>query len=809
MVRRMAAVLLTVVLLAGVFTGCGKDKQTEVSDPMQPQQAEEKKFAYQASYEPLDLGADVQYVNQLIRSGNKLFLVADVITGTEIYVDPVTQEPILDEETGSPIEYETSTSKIFTMDPSTRTVTMLDYSLPEPEEGMEGSAYLNCFYPGSDGTLWFLETIYSYYFDLPEDFDPETGDPYAYYVDNGTSLCVVQVDGTGAVLQRVSLDVPADCYIGETVVVPDGTIYATDWNNIYRFDHSGSISGQLPMSNGVNRLLPVGESSLGVTVWENDRNSLKLLDPETMTLDAGNALPMNCYSMQTGVLDYDLVYENNTVFYGLRFDSQEPEKLFSWLDSDVDSGNIGQRYAFAEDGTVYAVEAVYDSENQRHDLQLITMKQVDASTLPQKQELVLACMYLDWDLRTDIINFNKASEDVRIVVQDYSQYATEEDYNAGLQKLNTEILSGVVPDLFYLDGTIPQDVYAAKGVFQDLWPLIDGDPELSREDLMTHFFDTLSVDGKLYQAVDTFTIETTVGLQRVVGDRTSWTVQELMEIYRQLPAGASIFGEMDIRENMLHTCILRSSSEFVDWEKQTCHFDSEEFIDLLEFVQAFPESFDYDNYDWSTSESDALRLRQGKQLMLQAYLSGFEQLQNYFFACGQEPCFVGYPTTTGSGSYFQTYGGLAISASCRNTDAAWSFVRQILTEDYQTTDYMWSFPTNRHAFETYAQRQMTPEYQKDADGQFVLDENGEKIELAKSWYYISEEEQGEIYAMTQQEYDLFLSIYENTAGAITASESINEIIQSEVEAYFAGQKTAKETAVMIQDRATLYVFEQG
>ena len=40
-------------------------------------------------------------------------------------------------------------------------------------------------------------------------------------------------------------------------------------------------------------------------------------------------------------------------------------------------------------------------------------------------------------------------------------------------------------------------------------------------------------------------------------------------------------------------------------------------------------------------------------------------------------------------------------------------------------------------------------------------------------------------------------------------EEINEIISTETEAFFAGQKTAQETADLIQNRASLYVFEQG
>ena len=69
------------------------------------------------------------------------------------------------------------------------------------------------------------------------------------------------------------------------------------------------------------------------------------------------------------------------------------------------------------------------------------------------------------------------------MVKDYSEYNTASDSNAGLQKLNTEIVAGMVPDILCTDG-IPLKQYAAKGVLEDLWPFIDNDPELGRDKLM-------------------------------------------------------------------------------------------------------------------------------------------------------------------------------------------------------------------------------------------------------------------------------------------------------------------------------------
>ena len=151
---------------------------------------------------------------------------------------------------------------------------------------------------------------------------------------------------------------------------------------------------------------------------------------------------------------------------------------------------------------------------------------------------------------------------------------------------------------------------------------------------------------------------------------------------------------------------------------------------------------------------------------------------------------MGYPTTSGNGSSFNISGGMAISASCKNPEAAWSFVRTILTEDYQTTNYMWQFPTNKHSFEAYKEQAMKQEYYEDP-------ETGEQVPQP-TMIYEFDGQQIDILALTQEEYDLFMRVYE-----------INNIITEETAAFFDGQKTAEETAKIIQDRVSLYVAEKG
>jgi len=53
----------------------------------------------------------------------------------------------------------------------------------------------------------------------------------------------------------------------------------------------------------------------------------------------------------------------------------------------------------------------------------------------------------------------------------------------------------------------------------NLWPDIDNDPELGREQLMAHVLECNEIDGQLYDVFDQFCIQTAIGSRSMVGDR--------------------------------------------------------------------------------------------------------------------------------------------------------------------------------------------------------------------------------------------------------------------------------------------------
>ena len=161
---------------------------------------------------------------------------------------------------------------------------------------------------------------------------------------------------------------------------------------------------------------------------------------------------------------------------------------------------------------------------------------------------------------------------------------------------------------------------------------------------MTHLFDVMSVDGKLYQVVSSFSIDTVAGNTDIVGDRDTWTLQDLQQAKEQLGENATIFGESDVKTDILYACVSHGVDGFIDWANKTCSFDSQEFIDMLNFANSFPKEFDWENYDYDSSESEYSRLRSGKQMLTRAYLYSFSDLQYQKILHGGNVSFVGYPT---------------------------------------------------------------------------------------------------------------------------------------------------------------------
>lgn len=390
--------------------------------------------------------------------------------------------------------------------------------------------------------------------------------------------------------------------------------------------------------------------------------------------------------------------------------------------------------------------------------------------------------------REAVDKFNSAHTDVQIEVRDYSG-------EGGLARLTTEILAGKIPDIIELVG-MPYGQLAQKGYLEDLWPYIEGDPELGRGVVMEGPLRAAEINGGLYMAFPSVLINTLIGPERLVGDRYSWTVKDLQEAFAAMPEDSTITDYYADKRMMFDMMCTMTMDSYVDWEAGTCSFDSGSFRETLAFVNSFP-----DKVDWTPDSDGLAELRErrlsGRQML---WMNGFSALSDIPVLddlFGGKTSFVGYPVGDGAvGSSFQSFHGVAISSVCRNKEAAWAYVRNSFLPRYTRSmlqkrlegGAFYGFPINR------------------ADYELLMDLSVSSDVSLKGYNSFGEEM--DLYPLSREDLARFKEFYSRIERFDMGDRKMQAFIYESCEPYFAGDKTLDETVELIQNRVRLYINEQ-
>lgn len=797
MKKRMIAACAALTLLLGALAGCSKDKTTpDGADPSAqtgttPEASSQ--YAYQAQY--LDIPEQVRWVSTSCVSGDMLFFAGGVSDGGKAsYID----------DSGNESFYDTYTEAVFRLDPDSGECVQLENYVSKPDvEALCGAAdpadytvntSIQNMAAGADGTIWIYRQTDCY---------SEDG------TDGGTLSELVQLDASGTQLRTITPAAPQNetVYASLDSIFSDdqGYVYTYDYQNVNVYGPDGSLIFSKSRDDGFVQLCQLSPSEVGLmSISAEGKTVFKLFDTASKSFGKETPVSDNARMLYAGNDIYRYFYTNGSDLFGERRDSGEVEKVVDWLACDIDSGKIStDRLGFFSDGRIAAVS--HDFSENGAGQQIVVLRRVDASEVPQKTELTLACFWLDYDLRSQIVRFNKTNADYRIVVKDYAEYSSDGDPNAGLTKLNTEIISGNAPDLIANDMTMPLRQYAAKGLLEDLWPYIDKDPVYSRDALMTQPLEATQTDGKLYQLPLSFGVTTAIGIGKIVGGYETWTLADVNDALGKLSEGATVFSPEYTQSQMLLYCVAMNAKNFIDWQNGTCDFDSDAFRALLEFIKPLPAEF-----DWQSSEeyeSDFSRMKNGRQLLSPTTIAGYDDLYYTFAVLDGDVRFIGFPREDGSsGNAFAFGTTLSITTTCKDKDAAWAFIRTTLSEEAQKE--AWRFPILKSVFDAKAKEAMTQEYLTDDDGKQVLDENGEPIPISTGGMSYGNEPMIELYAVTQEQFDAVMALIDSTTSYIDFDQNVINIITEEAAGYFSGGKSVEEASKHIQSRVSLYIQEQ-
>ena len=737
--------------------------------------------------------------------------------GDGIADDDVAEDVQVDEPQKGTWEYENGI-RLLKISPDGKVEKIRDFvNTYETDEAAKRSTFINynTLVPTEGGKVWAL---------INDGFD-DWSDEQNYQYESNNRLVLYSADWQ----EEVSVNIQEalkptldegnknrNIYIDRFFLAPNGDIIVYGNNLIAVLDGTGKLlrHGRLDENMWINSFVQlrngdvVGMSYAYDNATMRDERKIVKINTETAGLDVIGDMPFaNAYNIFPASEENKVLVNNQFSLFVYDLLTGELTEEINWLNSDLNGNRVSVLAGLSD-------ESVLISENSRNYESVKLARLTEVGDKVEKYVVNFASVYLDDNMTEAIISFNKQNEEYRIVYNDYSVYNTEEDYEAGIKQLNNDIIAGKIPDLISLDG-LDFDIYASKGLLYDINLLMNKDESFNRADYFENILEASTVGGKLYSIIPNFTIETIIGKKSVVGDRMSWTMEDLKKVMTEYP-NAVVFGTMT-KQEVLNNFTRLSLGKYIDTETGSCSFDSPEFVSVLELINSFPEEIDWNKYYEDMTEEDyrneELQYLENRTLLAYTYLSRF----NYPYQArmfGEEVSYIGFPVPDGIGSAISPTTELAISAKTKGMDIAWEFIKFLISEEYQK-ETSYAFSINRKVTEDMA-KEALEEADKRRQQLAQQEENGMNVNgvmlpaVPEGTDQSSQDKLDSLYRerlLTKEDADALMALVKSVNSVARSNPEIQKIITEEAAAYFSGQKTAQEVAKTIQSKAFLYVSE--
>lgn len=437
---------------------------------------------------------------------------------------------------------------------------------------------------------------------------------------------------------------------------------------------------------------------------------------------------------------------------------------FDSIAAGVSTDLLGGLY-LVEEGIMYLVEQTVGSGGLWEELAAQSGPEGDRTVL------VYGTVSLSETMRERVVSFNKTNQDFYITLKEYG----DGDINAGRLQLQAAVTSGNGPDIIDLYSAGNYISYAAKGYLEDLEPYLL--KEDFSDDIMWQVQDLYRVDGKICMLVPHFTVRGLAINPEYVKGMESWDFKMFVELTDLANKGKPIT-EGGTARSILATLLPGMQGEFINWEDKKAYFNMAEFVNLLELCKECEKNSlvrDGVSYD---------RLEYADKVMIMSLSLGnpssYMDLHYYY---GEDALPYGYPAMDGHVLLVDNnVDACGIYSGSKNKDGAWDFLQTLFEEDYQEhmTGYSESWGIRKSCW-----YRMWEPYKSG------MNING--VQVA---------------APADEDINQFMDMLLNgNLSANLMNYSIEELVMEEAAAYFAGDRTAEETAENIQNRVQVMLEE--
>ncbi|MBQ3707333.1 MAG: hypothetical protein II889_05410 [Clostridia bacterium] len=693
-----------------------------------------------------------------------------------------------------------------------------------------------------DGNIQYIQR--TAVFTLTEDGEPVRRDldlGENNYVESGilseTSLLYLRSDmdfesGTAKIyLNRydfatgettVSDDLGPQFDIGETGMLfvnflaadGDGDLYLASDQQVLILSPDFIRKGTVTAPQFINSLAASSDGHVYVTGRFNGKSSFAAIDKETSSFGAAKPLPQNANNIFFAD-GYDLYVMGETAVMGLTVGEDgetATETVCDFMNSDLSRGRA-ELLAVIDADTLLFAERLDEADYLRTPMLYRHVPDVDLSSLTS-----IRIAYLGYTTEAigQIVAFNRAHTDCRAVLDDYTVYQTEENYNGGYERLALDITTGVYrPDIVLGPyGCEPINLLWEKGWYADLLPFMEKDDLVNPDNLfgaVKHVFD----DGKggMTGIWNSFEIDALVSTRDLLGEyaeRGYWTTDELLDYAEGLPEDVTLAADLYQESAPSILCGQKGFGAFIDFEHASCTFDSPEFLRLLRYIGTLPTIEEYRktspyanlgrNERYLPYFEGKIALRLAHVWMID-YLPGLETQFNT-----KDYVLIGYPTTekrAGAGNVVRTNGAAVLTSFCRAPETAWEVIRSLITG---RTSHGSGLPALKSDYDAEIEQYLngTVHYQYfDGGGGSRPDDPEHPMTVDDL------DRPGIVFRYTKEMAEEYKKILDEVGAPLSAgiSDELYGIITEEISAYCGGSCTAEDCAKRIQSRVGIWLAE--
>lgn len=332
----------------------------------------------------------------------------------------------------------------------------------------------------------------------------------------------------------------------------------------------------------------------------------------------------------------------------------------------------------------------------------------EITTEAPKQDVVItmSCFESAPEQLQDIIDrFNSENNGYSIVLKDYSKYYEkipadyagddlEEIINKAKEKFRKEsvndILNNNSSDIICTstDSEVFESLKKSDALV-DLYDFFDKDEQADISQYNSNIIKLCETDGKLYELPHAYTLNTLVGAKNYIGERNSWTINDVIDCYNSLPENVYLT-ENNTRAEICSYFVQNNLGAYIEDLYGDKNFHADELRNVLNFCMNF-------------SAPSRMPDSDDPYLLNDIFISSFDSFHSEiqeFEEINGESTLIGFPSDSGYSANIDMLESFGISnnSSYKVKTGAWEFLKYAVSEEQQMNLEI-GLPVNNKAFD--------------------------------------------------------------------------------------------------------------